>query len=339
MLIKKTPVLQWYPDFEILKGHCFSRIPVKEFAPVFYDIETTGLSRSATFLYLIGAVVHEGTGWMMYQWFAENQKDEPVLLKEFSRFLASYTCTIQYNGSQFDQPYLEERYRLHDIPSPFDQMAALDLYRTLKPLKQLLKLPNMKQPALEAFLDLPARLYTDGKECISLYKQYQKSHRQEHAEILLGHNQEDLQGLGRICSILEYLNLPEGRYLPSEAIFDGECVYLTLTLESALPAPFSNGSDVFYITGESTRVRLAIKAKDGRLKLYHPNYKEYDYIPSEDMAMPKSLSSCMDKSLRRPAKADTCYTWFACTDAFLADSGQQLLYLHNTLPILLGTLK
>ena len=50
MIVKKMPILQGFPDFEtvkkLTKKHAFS----EHFVPVFYDIETTGLSRTSTFL-------------------------------------------------------------------------------------------------------------------------------------------------------------------------------------------------------------------------------------------------------------------------------------------------
>lgn len=339
MIVKKMPILQWFPDFETVKNMSVPWLPNQDFRPVFYDIETTGLSRNSTFLYLIGAVVHENGKWQMYQWFAERAQDEPLLLREFSNFLDSFTCTIQYNGNQFDQPYLEEHFRMHGMKSPFKQKEAFDLYRTLRPLKQLLKLPGMKQPQLEEFLSLPARLYCDGHDCIRLYKQYTKNHLPEHANELMGHNQEDLQGLGQVFSILSYLDLYNGRYQPCDACFDGEHLLMTLQLPHLIPVPFSNGTTSFYIKGEDNQIRLAIKAVSGKTKQYYPNYKDYHFIPSEDTAMPKSLSSCLDKSLRCPAKPETCYTWFDCSGAFLENPIQQFSFLKNTLPFLLNTLK
>ena len=338
MIIKKIPVSHWFLDFPILESLLKPRTRGNAFRPVFYDIETTGLSRSSSSVYLIGAVVFENGSWQIHQWFAERLEDEALLLKEFTRFLSPYTCTIQYNGSQFDQPFLEERFRLYGMCSPFSDMEALDLYRILKPLKNLLKLANMKQPELENFLELPCRNASDGKECIRLYRQYLKSHLEEHAREVLTHNQEDLQGLGRVVSMLTYLQLMESAYTPSDACYDGEHLLITLNLNIPLPAPFSNGNAGFYITGESSRVKLAVKTANGRLQQYYKNYKDYDYIPSEDSAMPKSLSSCLDKSLRRPARPETCYTWFDCTGAFLQNPGQQLQYLSHSLPYLLGTL-
>ena len=47
----------------------------------------------------------------MYQWMIENEEEEPELLKTFSGFLQDFSCTIQYNGDSFDQPYLDARYQ------------------------------------------------------------------------------------------------------------------------------------------------------------------------------------------------------------------------------------
>ena len=84
MIVKKMPILQGFPDLEtvkkLTKNHGFS----ERFVPLFYDIETTGLSRNSTFLYLIGAVAYEENNWQMYQWMIENEEEEPELLKTFS---------------------------------------------------------------------------------------------------------------------------------------------------------------------------------------------------------------------------------------------------------------
>ena len=53
------------------------------YAPVFYDIETTGLSRYSTFLYLIGAVMQENNKWFLHQWMAEKEDEKPEILCEF----------------------------------------------------------------------------------------------------------------------------------------------------------------------------------------------------------------------------------------------------------------
>ena len=338
MIVKKMPILQGFPDFETVKKMTKNVDFSEHSVPVFYDIETTGLSRNSTFLYLIGAVAYEEETWQMYQWMAENPAEEPELLKTFSDFLKNYSCTIQYNGDSFDQPYLEARYLFHNLSIPFEGLPSLDLYRLLKPLKGLLKLSRMNQPSMEAFLGIAQRDYCDGGACIRLYKQFASGKKSEAADIVLGHNREDLLGLGKIFSMLSYLSLFHEEYEPVNCEIQDNNLLFTLALSCDLPVEFSNLSEEFYITGSKNRVRLLVKPKNGRLKQYYSNYKDYDYIPSEDTAIPKSLSACMDKKLRKPAKKDTCYTWFSVTEDFLNDPLKQKVYLRHCLPYYLSIL-
>lgn len=339
MLVKKMPILQGFPGFETVKILSKTVLEFSEFNPIFYDIETTGLSRYSTFLYLIGAVVFEAGEWQLYQWFGESGEEEPAVLSAFAEFLKPCTHTIQYNGSRFDQPYLEERYALHHLPSPFHARPSLDLYQQLKTCQPLLKLSRMKQPDLEAFLGMSARACCDGRECIRLYREYVQTKDSSVAEMLLGHNREDLLGLGALFSMLSYLSLYQGGYFPECAQLDQQQLILTLRLSSPVPIPVSNGNRLFYIRAENDTVRLLLPLKDGKLRQYYTNYKEYDYLPAEDTAIPKSLSTYIDKKLRTPAKPDTCYTWFPCSEAFLKDSEKQMQYLRHSLVHLLETLK
>ena len=115
MIVKKMPILQGFPDFETVKFFTGKFFQKYNFTPVFYDIETTGLSRNSTYLYLIGAVGIEDETWNFYQWMAENASEEEKILRIFSQFLQQCDLLISYNGERFDQPYLEARYeKLHN---------------------------------------------------------------------------------------------------------------------------------------------------------------------------------------------------------------------------------
>lgn len=115
-------------------------------------------------------------------------------------------CTIQYNGNRFDQPFLEERYRKHKMDTPFKEILSLDLYQLLKPCQSLFKLSKMKQPDLENFVGIHNRKYCDGGQCIRLYKTFMKKKDPEAANIVMGHNEEDLLGLGTIFHYLHTKN-------------------------------------------------------------------------------------------------------------------------------------
>ena len=338
MIVKKMPILQGFSDFKSVNFFTGKFFRKYNFSPVFYDIETTGLSRNSTYLYLIGAVGIEDENWIFHQWMAENSKEEETILRIFSQFLQQYDCLISYNGERFDQPYLEARYEKYGIPSPFKEKYSLDLYRTLKPLKSLLKLPAMKQPCLEEFLGIRDRIYDDGKKCIQLYKDFLKKREPIMAEDILGHNLEDVLGLGKIFDMLGYLCIYDGDYEVTYSEFDGENLILKLNLPCSLPMEFSNGNEHFYLTGKDEEVKFIIRTVDGKLKQYYENYKDYYYLPEDDTVIPKSLGSGIDKKHRKAATRATCYTWFDCSDAFLDTPGQQKQYLTYTLPYLIGTL-
>ena len=260
-------------------------------------------------------------------------------MRIFSQFLEQYDCLISYNGERFDQPYLEARYEKYGLPSPFEGKISLDLYLTLKPLKTLLKLPAMKQPCLEEFLGIKNRIYDNGKECIQLYKDFLKKRDHVIANEVLGHNLEDVLGLGRIFEMLGYLCIYDSEYEITYGEFDGENLILEMKLPCKLPQKFSNGNEQFYLTGEDELVKFIVKAENSKLKQYYSNPKDYYYLPEEDTVIPKSLGSGIDKKHRKAATKDTCYTWYACSDAFLNNPQQQKEYLRHTLPYLLGTLK
>ena len=106
MIVKKIPILQGFPTLETVKYLSNTKNELSEYNPIFYDIETTGLSRYTAFVYLIGAVRFEENQWMLYQWMGEDENEEALVLQEFASFLTNADCTIQYNGNRFDQPFL-----------------------------------------------------------------------------------------------------------------------------------------------------------------------------------------------------------------------------------------
>ena len=73
MIVKKIPILQGFPALETVKYLSNTKNELSEYNPIFYDIETTGLSRYTAFVYLIGAVRFEENQWMLYQWMGEDE--------------------------------------------------------------------------------------------------------------------------------------------------------------------------------------------------------------------------------------------------------------------------
>ena len=339
MIVKKMPILQGFPTPDTVKFLSSTELKLSEFTPVFYDIETTGLSRYSTFVYLIGAVKWEQNQWILTQWLGESPEEEALIIREFTNYLQDSTYTIQYNGDRFDQPYLEERCRKNELPSPFEGLASIDVYQVLKSCQSLFKLSRMKQPDLENLFPSMHRIYCDGGQCIRLYRSYMKKKDPKALETVLGHNQEDLHGLGLVFTLLSYRSLYLGKYEPSAIrIHDQQELVITLKLEHPVPISVSCVTDEFYFTADREEARLLLHLKNGKLRQYYSNYKDYEYLPGEDQAIPKSLSRYMDKSLRMPATPQTCYTWFQCDQNFLNSTSMQMQYLTHSLPCLLNNL-
>ena len=99
--------------------------------------------------------------------------------------------------------------------------------------------------------------------------------------------------------MMGYLALRDGEFTIRGTDFDGENLILQMNPHYSLPASFSNGTEEFYITGQDNLVSLLVKPFNGRIRQYYSDYKSYDYLPGEDMAVPKSISKFMEKGLKK----------------------------------------
>lgn len=345
---------------------------------VFFDIETTGFRPGTSQLYLIGAAVSDpksGLGsWTITQWMASQPGEEEALLNAFRDFLDPSRTLVHFNGKKFDLPYLEEKYALHQIPSPFSHMKGVDLYRDFRPLKSFLKLERMNQKSLEDFLGVNREDLFDGGQLIPVYRQFIRSGSQELLAPLLLHNREDISGMIRLTALYSYWKLFEdagmdppfpGRRIQGELLThqDGAReVLLTLPLESPVSVPVSHMSPLGYFSLGGDQAKWLIPVREGSLRYFFPDYKNYYYLPNEDQAMHKSVAVYVDKQFRQPATRENCYIktsglflpqpeelfspalrencqekqlWFSLTEDFLQDQGKLAQYLAS----LLGTLR
>ena len=72
-----------------------------------FDIETTGLSPSSSFIYLIGVLFYQDSSWKIKQWLAQSPEEESDLLTAFSEFARNYRVLIHFNGDAFDIPFVK----------------------------------------------------------------------------------------------------------------------------------------------------------------------------------------------------------------------------------------
>lgn len=323
---------------------------------LFFDIETTGLSARSSSLYLIGAVSYASPGWQLTQWFAETPEDETQVLTAFLTFARKFSQVIHFNGDRFDIPYLQEKCRTYHLTDTFSTLVSRDLYRMIRPLKNLLSLPSLKQKSLEEFLEIYREDRYTGGELIDIYYQYAACASQEALRLLLLHNYEDLLGMLSILPLLSYLPVLNGSFGVSGGHTEGSSLIIETWYPTELPKPFSYRSEQFYITGSQSRLAFQIQGLRGPLKHFFPDYKNYYYLPMEDTSIHKSIAAYVDKDYREPATAATCFTkkdglflpqndiwfepvfketykdrisYFQCTEKFLQDKEQMLAYLRH----------
>jgi len=97
-------------------------------SPLFFDLETTGLSGGAgTVPFLVGCGYFDGETFRTRQFFLNGFAAEGVLLRAFSRFLEGTPLVVTYNGRTFDAPVMETRWLFHRLPVALEGMPHLDM--------------------------------------------------------------------------------------------------------------------------------------------------------------------------------------------------------------------
>lgn len=297
---------------------------------IFFDIETTGLNRDKAFIYLIGVGVLFNNTYTIHQWFADSKDDEVIIINNFLSFIESYDTLIHYNGNSFDIPFVNHRAKCYGISGISPSINSIDIYKNITPYKNILKLTNLQQKTIELFLDINRDDIYDGGKLINIYKSYTKNPSDDALSHLLLHNHDDMLGIARLMVMENYVKLFIGQadikinnsYLNSYKNSDNEtCEELIyeMTTDTNIPKKISYGNDDCYIIVKDNIIVLKVKLFDGKLKYYHDNYKDYYYLPTEDMAIHKSVATFVDKSHRKPATANNCYSKINYTDELLTN--------------------
>ncbi|MBR5712734.1 MAG: ribonuclease H-like domain-containing protein [Lachnospiraceae bacterium] len=299
-------------------------------APVFFDIETTGLSPLSASVYLIGATAPTEQGWVFRQWFAERPSEEADIISAFRDSIPSDAVLIHYNGSTFDIPFLRDRCRALSL-GEFSVAHSLDFYPLLRVLKPLAGLPSSRQRDLEPLASYRREDPYDGGTLIRFYADFVGLQKfdTENAEAryrdLARHNREDILGLVTLTRLLPCVDISPTSVEHAElAQGDPGSVTLRLRMDADWPAGLTLRKPLEkFLTPKNTPMVSSLKLSsetDGGLLLtipvlteparhYYANYKDYYYLPLENRVIHKSIASHMDKAYRRAAKRDEAFEW------------------------------
>ncbi len=295
--------------------------PLERLAPLerilFFDIETTGFTARSSSLYLIGCAYYLAGKWRTTQWLAENADQEADILTAFFEFARLYRYLIHFNGNNFDLPFITQKCEQLSLPFSFDQFQGIDLYRRISPYKFFLKLPNCKQKTLEQFLGKERRDVFTGGELIGLYHDY-VNHPNEFSEnALFLHNACDLRGMLEVLPMLAYYDLfnqpikakkVQANYYKDLNGNSRKELVITVVPDTPLPKAVFTSAGNCYFRGNGSEATLKIPIYEEELKYFYSNYKDYYYLPDEDVALHKSVAGFVDREHRYPASAANCYT-------------------------------
>lgn len=283
---------------------------------VFFDIETTGFSPASSSIYLIGCMYRIDQKLILQQFFAPSKSDEKDVLLAFMELLENFKTIISFNGIGFDIPFIKAKCTTYGIEEHFKDYPYIDIFKLVGNIKFLLKQPNYKQKTIESFLGIPRDDKFSGGELINVYEDYLHTHSEEAEKFLLLHNFEDVRGMLDLMPILTYYQILQGAYtiktaeLAPYTSYEGtESRELIITLENdyAVPKRVSHQHQDFYFTMNKEATKLRIPIFEGELKYFYPDYKDYFYLPKEDLAIHKSVATFVDKQYRERAKASNCY--------------------------------
>lgn len=291
---------------------------------VIFDIETTGLAASHHRIYAISLLCFYADcdeGHLHYLQ-AESLDDEAELLTLAHSLAAGFNTLISYNGAAFDLPFLEKRCVALRLPLSFAPTRHIDVYRLLFPYRHTLFPGGMKQVQLEEALGHTRSEFIGGGEVIEYFFIYLQTRSQAAFDHLFRHNTDDVYGL---TVLLQYgylfhlqdplfwsdsvgfrLNRQEERNL---CTFTAEQLPFpaSLTLSWTLPFSPDSGLAPATLTLSRQQLTLSLPLQQNSLYYFFDDYRNYDYLPEEDMAIHRSLSCFVDKQHRRRATKSTAY--------------------------------
>lgn len=295
---------------------------------ILFDIETTGLSRKYSHIYMIGTGKIIDNNLFIRQFFAFNKNEEKEIILRFLSYLKNNNIIVTFNGDSFDIPFLEERCNILGIDFDRYKYKTIDLYKKIKKINNLLNLPSLKQKSIEDFLGIHRNDMYDGGYLIKVYNDYTISLSPDLEYLLMIHNREDIKGIIDLFSMIFYEKLKKASI--SMVSYDKKDSYISFTVNTDIYIPKS-------IKIINKKITLSVKPyllegqiplEDNKIRYYFDNYKDYVYLIDDKKIIPKVLISSIDKNKYRKVKKDECYVLI---DIDKVDNNYLVSYIKNFL--------
>lgn len=261
----------------------------------FLDIETTGLNRNKSIIYLIGVLYFDkfNDTWILNQYFANKPDKEKELLEDLLEHLSSFNMIITYNGESFDLPFIESRLKYHNIYYTFDKDKSFDIYRLIKKERYLLNLPNLKLKTIEKSLGINRDDIYSGKDCIGFYFDYINSGNEDLKAKILQHNYDDLVYMLDIIKILDIIEDKKSfiltdlestfKFIIDDIKVSGDMIYISANTEERLKNNIKYyGNNIVISTEDYSRIDVSLEFKRGYVsekeKCIFLDLSDFDYL-------------------------------------------------------------
>ena len=323
---------------EVVLTSVFRNISLED--TLLYDIETTGLNPKSSQLYILGILLFHKENIELIQYFAESVLDEEEILEQFFQLCKTKRVLISFNGEGFDNRFIETMAKSYGKLPLHLNLKQLDLFKLIRKRKKFYGLESCSLKSCERFLGIYREDRCSGGELISVYREYLQDKDSEKKNMLLLHNREDIQNLPALFSFLAYENIFQGNVhfqraelLVRDEIIKKNCsnqtestleiehleleetknchtsdkICLKFSLPSSVPVPLTLTPKNFLLEIKETSLCLTVPLYQGELCYFFKDYKDYEFIPSEDRVVHKSLAAIYPKEMREKAKASTAY--------------------------------
>ncbi|MBO4395811.1 MAG: ribonuclease H-like domain-containing protein [Eubacterium sp.] len=251
----------------------------------------------------------------------------------------SHTQLHSYNNDQFEPSDSDTT----DAPDSMLSISLenLDIYRRVASCKNRFPVENNKLITMERYLGFNRGTDISGKECIRLYTDYMQkkyahldSEKHSLQKTILKHNSDDLIGTIRCAKLLYFTDYRPGSPIISttdksviitDKLSDGLRFPVKLAYDNPItksktpigkkPLPdskpkgeFKTLNPVVHIEFDKDTLTVQVPLLRDTLYHYFYDYKDYYYLPDEDMAIHKSVGSFVDRHHREQANAANCYS-------------------------------
>ena len=281
-----------------------------------FDIETTGLSADTSYLYLIGAICLEDGAPTLIQWFCDEYSEEKEVLSAFRDFIKVFPALGHFNGTGFDIPYLNKKFKRHCLSYEINAEKTTDIYKLLLPFKKHTDFPDYKQKTLEQHAGFIRTDTFSGGDLTEVYAAYTGKYRlatltgkTEEADalrhVMLLHNHDDLIGLFYLYCKTKLTDFFSGSLQPSIIKLEQGLLYTFDFPLLPFPVSLMQNDCVFTVTEKETNLLLPFYY--GELKYFFKDYKNYSYLKYEDTAVHNSVAEWVDKDAKEKCKPATAY--------------------------------